>query len=120
MPSSVRGGRSERASRRGADLGRDVTDGEDDVVAHPLEPAGNNDRHGVAEVDIGRGRGGAVLDDERTPRRPRSLDLLGEHRGRGDQVIRAPLDQGRLLLGERSERPRERLVVVLLSSCSTV
>jgi hypothetical protein len=45
------------------------------VVAHPLELAGDDDRPRVAEVDIGRGRVDAVLDDERATRGLRGFEL---------------------------------------------
>lgn len=88
------------ATGRIADLGGDVTDDEDDVMAHALEAGRDDDRHRVAQVNIRGRRVDAVLDHERSARRLGRGDLLRETRRGGDDVDRAAFDQ-RGLLGRR-------------------
>ena len=52
---------------RVADLGGDIADDEDDLVPHPLEPAGDDHRHRVADVHVGGGRVDPELDDQLAP-----------------------------------------------------
>jgi hypothetical protein len=53
------------ATGRIADLGCDVTNDEHHLMPHPLQPAQNEHRHRVAEVDLGAGRVDPEFRDER-------------------------------------------------------
>ena len=80
-----------------ADASGEVADQEDDLMAQQLELAQLVDDHGVADVEVGRGRVQTQLDPERRPGRQRPAELPEQFFL--DQQVHAPgLEDGQLAL----------------------
>ncbi len=72
-----------RAAGRITDLGGHVADDEDHLMAHALEPAQDEHRYRVPQVDVAAGRVDAELGDERPVLLPGFDDALGQGGDRG-------------------------------------
>ena len=90
ISSRVSGG-ARTLRRRVADHGREVADQEDHLVAKILQLAHLVQHHGVAEVDIRRGR----IESELDPQRPAARELGGEF-GLHQHLVRATFDRSEL------------------------
>jgi len=80
-----------------ADLGSDIADDEDDLVPHPLEPAGDDHRHRVADVHVGGGRVDPELDDQLASLGTGCAQSRGQVAGGRQKLLGPGRDQRRLL-----------------------